>query len=89
MPFVRIIRPVNFIFVIITTLFGALYPNFYEVNRFMVFAALSAAFISAAGYVVNDYFDRNIDKINRPDRMIPSEKFLPTLLIALDYFFLF
>jgi len=77
MPFLKIIRPINFVFVIITTLFGALYPNFHNVNRFMIFAALSAALIAAAGYVVNDYFDRNIDKINRPDRMIPSGKISP------------
>lgn len=74
MAFIKIVRPINFFFVIITTLFGALYPNFNSINRFMIFAAISAALISAGGYVVNDYFDRNIDKINRPNRMIPSGK---------------
>jgi geranylgeranylglycerol-phosphate geranylgeranyltransferase len=30
------------------------------------------AFITAAGNVINDYFDAKIDAINRPDRPIPS-----------------
>ena len=86
MPFLKIIRPINFVFVVITTLFGALYPNFHHINRFMIFAALSAALIAAAGYVVNDYFDRNIDKINRPDRMIPSGKISPNSAYLLGVF---
>ncbi|MBL7087120.1 MAG: geranylgeranylglycerol-phosphate geranylgeranyltransferase [Candidatus Cloacimonetes bacterium] len=39
-----------------------------------ILAAFSAALISGGGYVINDYFDRDIDKINRPERPIPSGK---------------
>jgi geranylgeranylglycerol-phosphate geranylgeranyltransferase len=35
-------------------------------------ACLTAAFITAAANAVNDYFDLDIDRINRPDRPIPS-----------------
>ena len=31
---------------------------------------LSTVFITAGGYVINDYFDVKIDRINRPDRVI-------------------
>lgn len=31
---------------------------------------LSIVFITAAGYVINDYFDIRIDRINRPDKLI-------------------
>ena len=31
---------------------------------------LSTMFITAGGYVINDYFDVKIDKLNRPDRLI-------------------
>ncbi len=31
---------------------------------------LSSVFIAAAGYIINDYFDLNIDRINKPDRLI-------------------
>lgn len=33
--------------------------------------------ITAAGNVVNDYYDRDIDRINRPDRPIPSGQISP------------
>ena len=31
---------------------------------------LSSIFIAAAGYIINDYFDINIDRINKPDKMV-------------------
>ena len=35
-------------------------------------AVLSGMFIAAAGYTVNDYYDIEIDKINKPGRVLPS-----------------
>ena len=31
---------------------------------------VSSVFIAAAGYIINDYFDLNIDRINKPNRLI-------------------
>jgi len=31
---------------------------------------LASVFIAAAGYIINDYFDINIDQVNKPDKMI-------------------
>lgn len=31
---------------------------------------ISSVFIAAAGYIINDYFDLNIDRINKPDKLI-------------------
>ncbi|MGQ0828302.1 MAG: geranylgeranylglycerol-phosphate geranylgeranyltransferase [Bacteroidota bacterium] len=31
---------------------------------------LSTVMIAAAGYIINDYFDVNIDKINKPERLV-------------------
>ena len=31
---------------------------------------ISSIFIAAAGYIINDYFDINIDRINKPDKMV-------------------
>jgi 4-hydroxybenzoate polyprenyltransferase len=30
----------------------------------------ASVLIAAAGYIINDYFDLNIDKVNKPDRII-------------------
>jgi 4-hydroxybenzoate polyprenyltransferase len=31
---------------------------------------LASVFIAAAGYIINDYFDINIDEVNKPQRMV-------------------
>ncbi len=35
-------------------------------------AFLAAMFVAAGGNAINDYFDRKIDKVNRPQRPVPS-----------------
>jgi len=42
--------------------------NFSEIIK----AIVTVACISAGGYVINDYFDKDIDAINEPRRPIPS-----------------
>ena len=77
MPFLKIIRPFNCLFVILSVFFGAYYQSSIS-NLFpVIFAALSASLIAAAGYVINDFFDIPIDIINRPDRILPTGKILP------------
>ena len=44
-------------------------------------------FVAAAGNIINDYYDIEVDKINRPHRVLPSEIVSPT--IALLFFLLF
>ena len=44
--------------------------NIIIFNTFL--AGISASLIAAAGYVINDYFDIKIDKINRPERPLAS-----------------
>ena len=77
MPFIKIIRPFNCLFVILSVFFGALYQSSISNIYPIIFAALSAALIAAAGYVINDFFDIPIDIINRPDRILPSGKISP------------
>lgn len=47
---------------------AGLQPVIYGFN--FVLLSLSTVFIAAAGYIINDYFDRNIDLINKPGKMV-------------------
>jgi len=78
LAYIRILRPLNFLFVLIAVLFGAYYtapayPIFYP-----LLAGIAAALISGGGYVINDYYDYSIDMVNRKERVLPSGMISPT-----------
>ena len=66
-PYITITRPVNGLMsvfaVYIATLVAGMpiYPEFS-----VILAMLSVFFINGGGMVINDYFDVEIDKINKP-----------------------
>ena len=43
--------------------------------------------IAAGGYAINDYFDRNIDRINKPDSMVVGTRIFPRHAMAYHLFF--
>ncbi len=46
-----------------------------QLNEFTFFLlVLSTLFITSAGYVINDYFDRKTDLVNKPDSVIIGKK---------------
>jgi len=69
LSYFRIARPLNCIFVILTTFLGFYYLQ-HHFQFSIIFACLSASFIAASGYIINDYFDYPIDLINKPQRPI-------------------
>ena len=71
--FIKITRPVNVLITFITIIVAAIICSIgnYPVSK-IFFAALSAGMTAAAGNVINDIFDLEIDKINRPNRPLPS-----------------
>ncbi len=40
-----------------------------DIKQFILLV-LASLFIAAAGYIINDYFDINIDEVNKPDKMV-------------------
>jgi len=72
MPYLKIIRPANCLFAVFTTLIGAWYFCDITTNWGIVFAGISVFFIAAGGYTLNDFYDCDIDRINRPQRVLPS-----------------
>ena len=76
--FLKLVRLPNLFFIALAqVLFQfCIYHSLYKENvpgddlpRFilLLFASL---FIAAAGYIINDYFDINIDEVNKPQRMV-------------------
>jgi len=82
--FFRLIRWPNLVFIFLTQVlfyYFILRPSFVVSDIIQVatpkltpllFYLLSASsiFIAAAGYTINDYFDLNIDRVNKPKRMV-------------------
>jgi 4-hydroxybenzoate polyprenyltransferase len=60
-------------------------PSLNYGNFFLL--TISSMFIAAAGYIINDYFDMNIDRINKPDRLI-VQKFIKRRWTIVWHFFL-
>ncbi len=70
----KIIRPFNVLITFISIGIGALVSGNFHWSSKLLYAGLTAAFITAGANVINDIFDVEIDRINRPDRALPSGK---------------
>lgn len=76
--FLKLIRLPNLIFIVLTQvlfqlcIFYPLYAGNIPSNDStqFIFIVLASVFIAAAGYIINDYFDINIDEVNKPQKMV-------------------
>src|SRR6201991_1145837 len=81
--FFRLIRWPNLVFIFLTQwlfYYLILLPSFAPIPGFsftlllspglFYLLSLSSVLIAAAGYIINDYFDLNIDRVNKPDRLV-------------------
>lgn len=69
-PYIEILRPGNAIMSAIVIILVAIINRSF--NMPIILAMLAVFFETAAGNVINDYFDYNIDLVNKPERPIPS-----------------
>jgi len=85
---IKIIRPLNFLITFVSVIVAAVisFPaKFPELNVFL--AAIAASLVMASGNVMNDIYDIEIDKINKPLRPLPSDKI--TVKEAYTLYFIF
>jgi 4-hydroxybenzoate polyprenyltransferase len=78
--FFRLIRSLNLLFIVLTQYlfqYFIIVPIFRKhglslpVNDWeFALLSLSSVLIAAAGYIINDYFDLNIDRINKPQKLV-------------------
>ncbi len=72
---IKMSRPVNSAITFVTVFVAAIICNRNEhIDIIVFYASLSAMLVAAAGNIINDIFDFNIDKINKPNRPLPSGK---------------
>lgn len=69
--YIEILRPLNGLMAVFAVFVAATLVNFFIPYQLLL-AFLVVFLISSAGMIINDYFDYEIDKINRPKRPIPS-----------------
>ncbi len=80
LAFFKLIRWPNLVFIIITQLlfYFCVYVPMLSGNHFPYVSLLyllivASVCIAAAGYIINDYFDVQIDAINKPERVVVNK----------------
>jgi len=90
--YIQLLRPLNCVMVTIAVFIGALIAKGLEVLEVhysdVGLACIVGLLFTGAGNSLNDYFDRDIDKINHPSRPIPSRKIKPknAVILAIVFF---
>jgi 4-hydroxybenzoate polyprenyltransferase len=80
LAFFRLVRTTNLLFIVFTQClfqYCIVRPAFTQYgliakvnNTMFALLVLSSVCIAAGGYVINDYFDLNIDRVNKPQKLV-------------------
>lgn len=72
--FFRLVRWPNLVFIALTQalFYFCIYLPLYHQQQTakLVLLIFASVFIAAAGYIINDYFDLNIDRVNKPEKNV-------------------
>jgi len=76
--FLKLVRLPNLFFIALSQvlfqycIYRPMYEGAIPANDTLhfIFLVLASLMIAAAGYIINDYFDINIDEVNKPGRMV-------------------
>lgn len=72
--FLKLVRWPNLLFIVLSQVlfyFCIYYPIYgFHQGYKLLWLIIASVFIAAAGYIINDYFDLNIDLINKPERNV-------------------
>jgi len=73
LSYLEVLRIPNAAMSILAVIIAAILVGFYNPLQILI-ACLAVFLISGGGMVINDYFDYEADKVNRPRRALPSNK---------------
>ncbi len=87
---ISITRPLNCLITFLTIVVASFICAEVSIIKIILIAAFAGSLVNAGGNVINDYYDIEIDKINRPNRPLPSGQMkIKTALTIYIYFTLF
>jgi geranylgeranylglycerol-phosphate geranylgeranyltransferase len=84
--YIRLTRPQNNFITALSVFVGATITGDLESWVKVFFACFSAFFISAGGNSINDFYDREIDRINKPYRPLPKGEISPSSVLPFSFF---
>jgi 4-hydroxybenzoate polyprenyltransferase len=80
LAFFRLVRSLNLLFIVITQFlfqYCIVVPAYHQYGLtpkltlpLFIILVLASVSIAAGGYVINDYFDLNIDRVNKPEKLV-------------------
>ncbi|MEM2273717.1 MAG: UbiA family prenyltransferase [Candidatus Bathyarchaeia archaeon] len=86
--FIKIIRPINCLMMGFAVVVGAIISTGGNIAKEsminLAFGFITAITLTGASMAINDYYDREIDAINEPDRPIPSGLISPLESIVIS-----
>jgi len=83
--YIEIMRPVNSLMLGVAIIIGAFITGGTEIlsdGWSLIFAFLTGFTMSGAAMAINDYYDREIDAVNEPQRAIPSGRISPRAAVT-------
>lgn len=69
---IRLLRPINGVMMVVALFVGFAFSSRWVEFEEAILAMITAFTLYSSSNVMNDYFDRDVDAVNAPDRPIPS-----------------
>jgi len=76
-PYIRLSRPANLVIAVFSIFMGGFLSGSIHPLTNLMLACISGMLIMAGANSINDYFDLEIDRINKPKRPLPSGQMTP------------
>jgi len=86
--YLRLMRPINCLMMGIAVIVGAALASPHDLGTYwqnLVYGFITGFALTAASMVINDFYDKDIDAINEPDRPIPSGLVRPEEALVLAF----
>jgi geranylgeranylglycerol-phosphate geranylgeranyltransferase len=86
-PYLKLVRPINSVMASFAAVIGLLMTSNLSLNvdaTKVLLLFVSTFILASSSMVMNDYFDREVDAVNLPQRPIPSGEVKPERALALS-----